>query len=462
MSNDLLRLTATELVQAFGAGRLSPVEVAQATFTNIAATNPRLNAFQLLDEEVGMAQARASEARWQRGAPLGPVDGVPTTIKDNVLTAGWPTLSGSRTINPDQAWGEDAPGTARLRECGAVLIGKTTMPEFAWKVMTDSPLSGITRNPWNPGVTPGGSSGGAAAATASGMGVLALATDGGGSIRVPASRCGLVGMKPTFGRVPDYPPSRFGTNSHAGPITRTVRDCALMLNVITKPDPRDWYGLPVFEGDYMATLQAGVRGMRVLYSRDLGSGAPIDPEVEAVTRAAAERFRSLGATVEEVAIDPALYRLGSDSYFVIRCVMQADLVRRMPMERQALMDQELLRSCREHDFALAAYFEAEQQQRLFTMQLNAVLAGCDLLLSPTIQSLPEKVEAETPEPYLTAIFNASRHPALSIPCGLSAAGLPIGLQLVGAHHAEATLLRAAAAYEDAFGFPALPIAKQSD
>jgi aspartyl-tRNA(Asn)/glutamyl-tRNA(Gln) amidotransferase subunit A len=188
-----------------------------------------------------------------------------------VLTIGWPTLSGSRTINPDKAWSEDAPGTARLRESGAVLIGKTTMPEFAWKVVTDSPLSGITRNPWNPDVTPGGSSGGAAAATAAGKGVLALATDGGGSIRVPSSRCGLVGMKPTFGRVPDYPPSRLGTNSRAGPITRTVRDCALMLNVITKPDPRDWYGLPVFEGDYMAMLQAGVRGMRLLYSRDLGS-----------------------------------------------------------------------------------------------------------------------------------------------------------------------------------------------
>jgi aspartyl-tRNA(Asn)/glutamyl-tRNA(Gln) amidotransferase subunit A len=224
MVDELYMLPALDLVALYRARKVSPVEVCEAVFSHIGQINPILNAFQFLDEPFVRAAAVQSEERWRHGEPQGLLDGVPVTVKDNLLTAGWPSLSGSRTINPKQQWSEDAPGVARLREHGAILIGKTTMPEFAWKVMTDSPLFGITRNPFNIDRTPGGSSGGAASATASGMGTLALATDGGGSIRVPASRCGLVGLKPTHGRVSDYPPSRFGTNSHVGPITRSARD----------------------------------------------------------------------------------------------------------------------------------------------------------------------------------------------------------------------------------------------
>lgn len=453
----LLRLSAAKLSEGYRAGNISPVEVCRATFAAIGAVNPAINAFQHLDEAAALADARASEERWMRGAPLGPLDGVPVTVKDNILTRGWPTLSGSRTVDPHQSWDEDAPGTARLRESGAVLIGKTTMPEFAWKVMTDSPLFGITRNPWNPAFTPGGSSGGAAAATAAGLGVLALASDGGGSIRVPASRCGLVGLKPTHGRVADYPPSRFGTHSNIGPIARTVRDCALMMNLIARPDPRDWYALPPFPGDYREGLDAGVEGLRVAYSPDLGSGVSVDPEVAAAVRNAAEVFQQCRADVEEISIDPAVYQRGSHSYYVLRCVMQAGLLRHLSAAQQALMDQDLLASCRENVFDVEAYADAEQDRRRFGLELNLLLDRYDALLCPTIHTLPEPVEARAPQPYLTAVFNASRHPAVSIPCGLSSAGLPIGLQLVAAHHQEARLLRMAAAFEAAHGFPTLPI-----
>jgi aspartyl-tRNA(Asn)/glutamyl-tRNA(Gln) amidotransferase subunit A len=298
MVNELYMLPAVDLVALYRARKVSPVEVCEAVFSRIEHINPVLNAFQFLDEPFVRAAAIQSEDRWRRGEPQGLLDGVPVSVKDNLLTAGWPTLSGSRTINPNQPWTEDAPGVARLREHGAILIGKTTMPEFAWKVMTDSPLFGITRNPFNVDRTPGGSSGGAASATASGMGTLALATDGGGSIRVPASRCGLVGLKPTHGRVSDYPPSRFGTNSHVGPITRSARDAALMMDVIAQRDARDWYALPNATASFMLDINNGIEGCRIAYSPDLGSGCVVHPDIATLTRRAAQRCADLGAKVD--------------------------------------------------------------------------------------------------------------------------------------------------------------------
>ena len=237
MSDDLAFLPATGLIAAYADKRISPVEATQAALDRIDAHNERLNAFCLVDREGALAAARRSEARWARGEPAGLVDGVPVSVKDLVLTRGWPTLRGSKTIDPDQAWDEDAPAVARLREHGAVLLGKTTTCEFGWKGVTDSPLTGVTRNPWDPECTPGGSSGGSAAAVAAGMGPLAIGTDGGGSVRIPCSFSGLVGLKPSFGRVPIYPPSVFGTLSHLGPIARTVPYAALMLSAM------DWLQL---------------------------------------------------------------------------------------------------------------------------------------------------------------------------------------------------------------------------
>ena len=244
LEQDPALLSATELLDLYRARALSPVEATRACLHRIARLNPRLNAFRMVDEEGAMLAAHASEERWSRSEPIGLLDGIPATVKDLLLTKGWATLRGSRTIDPNQRWEEDAPSVARLREAGAVLLGKTTTPEFGWKGVTDSPLTGITRNPWNPAMTPGGSSGGAAVAAACGMGALHLGTDGGGSIRIPAGFTGIFGFKQSFGRVPAYPPSPFGTLAHVGPMTRTVADAALMLTVISRHDARDWYALP--------------------------------------------------------------------------------------------------------------------------------------------------------------------------------------------------------------------------
>src|SRR6185436_18692727 len=263
--SELWALSATELVEGFRKKTLSPVEVTKAVLARVEKLNQALNAFRLVAAEEALQQAKASEARWTAGQPQGLLDGVPVSIKDIILTKGWPTLRGSKTIDPKGPWNDDAPVTARLREHGAVLLGKTTTPEFGWKGVTDSALTGITRNPWNPDKTPGGSSGGAAVAAACGMGPLALGTDGGGSIRIPSSFSGLFGLKPSFGRVPAWPLSPFGTVAHVGPMSRDVADAALMLNVLALPDARDWHALPFDARDYRTGLEHGVRDLRIAW-----------------------------------------------------------------------------------------------------------------------------------------------------------------------------------------------------
>src|SRR5207302_2057648 len=245
---------------------LSPVEATRAVLERIERLNPVLNAFCLVDGEAAIASATESEGRWMKGAPMGALDGVPVSIKDLILTRGWPTLRGSKTIDPKGPWDDDAPAVARLREVGAVLLGKTTTPGFGWKGVTDSPLTGITRNPWNPAKTPGGSSGGAAAAVASGMGPLAVGTDGGGSIRIPCAFTGLFGIKPTFGRVPAWPPSPMGTVAHVGPIARSVADAALMPSVMSQPDSRDCTALPYEPRDYRERHEPGFARSRAAAS----------------------------------------------------------------------------------------------------------------------------------------------------------------------------------------------------
>src|SRR5690606_276606 len=229
-------LGASELVAAYSTGSLSPSEVTASILRRIESLNPVINAFCLVDAQGALAQAAASTERWRRHQPIGPLDGVPATVKDLIDARGWPTLKGSRTIDPAGPWENDAPVTARLREAGAVLLGKTTTPEFGWRGSTDSALTGITRNPWRLDCTPGGSSGGAVAALVAGLGPLALGTDGGGSIRIPAAFTGSVGIKAHFGRVPAYPHSPMGTVAHIGPHARSVRDCALMLGVLAGRD----------------------------------------------------------------------------------------------------------------------------------------------------------------------------------------------------------------------------------
>ena len=309
-TQDLALISATEMVARFKNKSLSPVETTRAALDRIERHNARFNAYCLVDAEGALAAAKQSEARWAKGAPLGPVDGVPTSVKDLVLTKGWPTRRGSKTTTADPA-PEDAPSVARLREAGAVLLGKTTTPEFGWKGVTDSPLTGITRNPWEESRTPGGSSGGASAAAAAGMGALHIGTDGGGSIRIPASFAGIFGIKASFGRVPAWPPSPFASVSHLGPMTRTVAAAALMLSVLTRPDSRDWYALPAETRDWTAGLEDGISGLRLAFAPTLGQ-APVDPEVATSVAAAAHWFPAAAVLLDSLPaekrplIDPGL------------------------------------------------------------------------------------------------------------------------------------------------------------
>src|ERR671923_703011 len=261
---------AAALLAGYRAGELSPVEVVEDALARIERGDATLNAFCLVDPERALADARASEARWRRGEPAGALDGVPVAVKDVFATRGWPTRRGSHAIDPAGPWEHAAPAVAALRRHGAVIPGKTTTPEIGWKGVTDSPLEGVTRNPWDPARTSGGSSGGSAAALAAGMVPLALGTDGGGSIRIPCAFCGLPGLKPTYGRVPMWPASPFGAVAHGGPMARTVADVALLLDVIAEPDARDWAALPPAGGSFLDGLEDGVAGLRVAFSPDLG------------------------------------------------------------------------------------------------------------------------------------------------------------------------------------------------
>jgi aspartyl-tRNA(Asn)/glutamyl-tRNA(Gln) amidotransferase subunit A len=452
---NLADCTATELLDLYRSGAASPVEATQAVFARIGEIDRVLNAFCVVDAERALASARASEARWRNHAPQDILDGVPVSIKDLILTRGWPTLRGSRTIDPHQPWEVDAPVTARLREAGAVLIGKTNTPEFGIKGTTDNTLTGITRNPWNPTLTPGGSSGGAAAAVASGMGPVAVGTDGAGSIRIPSTFCGIPGIKPSFGRVPAHPLSPFGTVAHLGPHARSVEDLALMLTVMSRPDARDWTSLPYDPRDYRDGLADGARGLKMAFSPDLGYVKGVDPDVAAAVRAAALSFEALGAHVEELApgfanpeeITTKLWFVGA-----------ATIVRGLSVEQVALTDP-------------ALRWQAEQGRVVSVGELQQLTARrgelgsfmrqfherYDLLLTPGVAVPP--FEAKGPDEWelnlerflgwtpFTYPFNLTQQPAAVVPCGLTRAGLPVSLQIVGPMHGDALVLRAARAHE---------------
>ncbi len=459
MAIELTRLSATRLVAAYRRKEISPVEVTQAVLDGIEAFDSQVNAFCVVDSARAMDAARASEARWQRGAPMGLTDGVPTTIKDIVLSAGWPTLRGSLAVPRDQDWSDDAPATARLREHGAVLIGKTTTPEFGWKGVTDSALTGITRNPWNTDLTPGGSSGGAAAACALGLGALHIGTDGGGSIRIPAGFTGVFGFKTTFGQVPAWPASPFGTIAHVGPITRTVTDTALMLNVLAEPDARDWHALPATDRDYRIGLEDGVRGLRIAFSPDLGY-VEVDPEVAQAVAKAARVLAELGAHVEET---PAPFESPADCFRVHWYVGAATLLARFDEQQRANMDPGLVEIAAEGAaFTTADYMQAVTDRAALGERMGRFHQDWDLLLTPSLPIPAFTAGTEFPEtgPYarwrdwtpFTYPFNLTQQPAASVPCGFTASGAPIGVQIVAGKYADALVLRAARALESVSPF----------
>ncbi len=459
MTSDLTRLSATDLVAHYRARRLSPVEVTRAVLERIEALNPVYNAFVVADPLSAMASARASEERWRRNQPAGAVDGVPTSVKDLVLARGWPTRRGSMTIDPNQPWDVDGPPVARLREQGAVLLGKTTTPEFGWKGVTDSPLTGITRNPWDPRLTPGGSSGGAAVAAALGMGPLHLATDGGGSIRIPAAFCGVFGFKPTWGLVPVHPHSPSLSLWHQGPLTRNVADAALMQSVIAQPDQRDWYGLPAQHVDYRQHLDDGIRGWRIAYSRTLGY-ARVDPEVAALVERALGVLAGLGANIEEIDLDlPDPIEIMQPLWSVALALAIAP----MTPQQRALVEPPLL-ALAEPGFHIGAieYRQIEKAREAFGRRMNGLHASYDLLITPQMPITAFAAGHEVPpgderqrwwewSPF-TYAFNLTQQPAASVPCGFDSRGLPVAMQLVGAKFADARVLRAARAFESVAPF----------
>ncbi|NNG02651.1 MAG: amidase [Inquilinus sp.] len=473
MTDDPALLPATEMVARYRAGSLSPVTVTEACLARIEALNPILNAFCRVDAEGALAAAGESAARWAAGAPLEAgaaiVDGVPTSVKDLVLTRGWPTLRGSRAIDPGQPWDEDAPAVARLRAAGAVLVGKTTTPELGWKGVTDSPLTGITRNPWDPDRTPGGSSGGAAVAAATGMAALNIGTDGGGSIRIPASFTGIVGIKPSYGRVPAYPPSPFGSLSHLGPMTRTVGDAALMLQVLAQPDSRDPAALPCPPEDFAAGLEGGIgggmNGLRIGYAETL-DGYVVEPGIARLVADAVGVFADLGAAIEPVA--PPLAG-ASDIFARHWTVGAATVLEGFPEAARAVMDPGLVAAAGlGRNTPLIDYAQAMQARARMGLAMNLFHRDYDLLLMPTEPIAAFAAGRDTPAdgPYrdwpdwtpFTYPFNLTQQPAISVPCGLTAEGFPAGLQIVGPLHADAAVLRAARAFETARPWPLPPCA----
>ena len=458
MTGDAAYMAAVDLVVAYRKKALSPVEAVSCLLTRLDAVDARINAFCFRDDERVMAQARESEARWVRGEPAGLLDGVPVSIKDLVLTRGWPTRRGSHAIDPVGPWDEDAPSVARLREHGAILLGKTATPEFGWKGVTESPLTGITRNPWNPSRTPGGSSGGAAAAVAAGLGPVAVGTDGGGSIREPASFSGVVGLKPTFGRVPSYPYplSPPSTLLHTGPVTRTVADAALLMAVIARPDPRDWWGLPDDGCDYRRAIDGGVAGLRIAYSPGLG-GAWVDREVAGIVDRAARSFAGdLGASVESVDTrlpDPR------EAFALWRAAAAAQFESLSEAQRAVVDPQYAANAKRAARLTIGELAAAERRRQDVALALARIFETFDLLLTPTMPIAVFETGHDDPPGWydrhdvdwdvFMRPFNLSRQPAISVPCGFTAEGLPVGLQIVGPLYADAAVLRAAQAYQRA-------------
>jgi aspartyl-tRNA(Asn)/glutamyl-tRNA(Gln) amidotransferase subunit A len=461
MSDQLNWLSAAALSRGFRKKQFSPVEVAKACLNQIQAYDKRLNALCFLDEAAALRQAQDSEKRWFSGESLSALDGVPVLIKDLLLVRGWPTLRGSRTIERNQAWDEDAPSVARLREAGAVFVGKTTTPEFGWKGVTDSPLTGISRNPWNADLTPGGSSGGSAAGIAAGYAPLSLGTDGGGSIRIPAGFCGVFGHKPSFGRVPAYPLSPFGTVAHVGPMTRSVEDSVLMMNEISKPDSRDWTALPPESRDYRKGLKRGLRGLRIAFSPGLGT-VEVDPEIAEIVAAAVKTLAELGAAVELA--EPGFEDPGPAIFRPIWWSGARLLIGQIPHEKRALLDPGL-RDVFEQAQAITLddYLQAQKLRGLLGTQMKLFMEKFDLLVTPSLPVAAFGVGKLSPidddgtgkwvnwTPF-TYPFNLTQQPACSVPCGFTRAGLPVGLQIVGRMFDDATVLRAAWAFENATGW----------
>jgi aspartyl-tRNA(Asn)/glutamyl-tRNA(Gln) amidotransferase subunit A len=467
MSNYLLTLPVSALAARYRSMTLSPVEVAKTHLARIEALEPRLNAFQIVDADGALAMAHASEGRWRTGAPLSSLDGVPVTIKDNVDVAGHPTRNGSLITSSAPA-AADSPPVARLREAGAVFLGKTTLPEFGWKGITDSRLRGAaTRNPWDLARSPGGSTGGGAAALAAGIGTLCFGNDGGGSIRIPAAFCGLFGIKPNAGRVPNPRQGIFATVAADGPLTRSVADAVPMLAILARPDDGDWYAPPPPPENWLADLRPRLRGLRFAYAPNLGGAEP-DHQVSAAVAAAVDLLRANGASVEEAGpvIEPMkpLFEPFWRASFAHR-------LRAIPRERRDDIDPGYVGiGERGVEVGIEAVLAAEEGRAALYERFASLFRDHDLLLTPTTPHTAPPVDIvyhtqgydrwRDAIPY-TLPFNLTGLPAATLPCGLTDDGLPVGLQVVGKKFAERAVLEACLGIEPLFDFARLREQKMS-
>ena len=451
---DPAALDAEELLAAYAARRLNPLEALQAVTERVARRNPEINAFAVMNPQALQA-ARASALRWAEGTPCGVLDGVPVTVKDLVDVAGLPTRRGSKATDPMPAT-EDAPLVKALRQAGAVIIGKTTTTEFGWKSPGDCPLTGITRNPWNTAHTSGGSSSGAAAAAASFFGPLHVGTDGGGSIRIPAAWSGVVGLKPTFGRVPQWPLGAFGHIAVAGPLARSVRDAALMLSALAGYDAADPFSLPEPKRDFLAGIEDGVRGLRIGLLHSPGFPAPVDSDGMQALEEAHRALEGQGAVVRE--ISPELPDV-SEVFAKLWGVALARVVDTLAEDKCTLLDAGLL--------AVAERFRdtpALEMLRAEALRVEAAHAMAalevDAILCPAVPHCAPLAEAPVDDPVAalwqnwapwTFLFSLTRQPAISIPMGVNAAGLPTSVQIAAPVYRDDILLRVARAVERAVG-----------
>ena len=446
----LFALSATTLAQAFAQGELSPVEVTQSVIEQISRCEPQVQALYAYAPEAALAQARASEARWRRGQPLSALDGVPGTLKENIATQGCPMPVGT-AASDGAAMPEDAPPAARWREAGLVLLAKTTMPDYGMLSSGLSSFHPLTRNPWNLAMNPGGSSAGAGAAAAAGYGPLHVGTDIGGSVRLPAAWCGLVGLKPSAGRIPIKPPF---AGRVAGPMTRNVADCAALMAVLSQPDWRDSTSLPGHAINWH-DLERDLRGLKVGLMLDAGWGLDVEPETRAAVLAAAALFEAAGAHVTPMApFSTRTMADGMDRFWRMRSYLD---MQALPEARRAKV-LPYIRDWVATGSSLSAAEVFGGYSQMAALREAAVVAcqPFDVVLSPTspVPSFAAELASPTNDPALpfehiafTLPFNMSEQPALSINCGFTAAGLPIGLQITGRRHDDLGVLQVAAAYE---------------
>ncbi|KEZ78605.1 amidase [Salinisphaera hydrothermalis] len=452
---DLGLMDAGQLAELFESGEASPLEATRAALDRIDRFNEAVNAYVYVDREGAEEAAKKSARRWGQGKPLSPIDGVPVSMKDLTEVAGMPAREGSATTGTDLCE-TDAPPAAKLREAGAVLLGKTNTPEFGWKAVTDNRVFGATCNPWDTRLTPGGSSGGAAAAAALNMGVLHQGGDSGGSIRIPAAFTGVFGLKPTFGWTPQWPPAKMPTLSHIGPLTRHPRDAARMLNVIGRYDFRDPYAQRGQPEDWGVDLDCDLRGLRIAYSPDLGY-AKVDPDIAARVREAAHKLEDLGAEVVE--IHPG-FESPIEIFQRLWFTASEEVWNQCDEEGRNLLDPGLVRNAKTAErWSALDLFQALDARAKLTQKLEHFNQDYHLLMTPSVPIEPFEINQEVPPgsdmtdweewaPF-SYPFNLSQQPAASIPCGFTDSGLPVGFQLAGGKFDDVRVLRAANAYMDA-------------